>query len=205
MDRRLTPEEWVIALERCGVKLTTAAYWADLFAEYVQDDLFTAGELDVANFVGQILHESSMLEDLEENLNYSAQRLCQVWPSRFPTLESAQPFARNPVALANKVYGGRMGNDETGDGWKYRGRGLIQLTGKDNYRMVEDALGLPLLDQPDLVATRKVALLVAIAWWEKRIPDSALTSVKRVTRLVNGGQHGLAARAALTQIVKDVT
>jgi len=85
----------------------------------------------ICHFLAQCFVESSGFTDAEEDLSYSAKRLTQVWPKRFPTIESAQPYARNPEALANKVYGGRMGNTESGDGWKYRG-GLKQLTGKDN-------------------------------------------------------------------------
>ncbi len=79
-------------------------------------------------------HETgARFEPIEENLNYSAKRLTQVWPSRFPTTGSAAPYANNPEKLANKVYGGRYGNDQPGDGWRYRGRGLVQITFKDNY------------------------------------------------------------------------
>lgn len=87
-----------------------------------------------AMFLAQIMHESGNLSSTEENLNYSAEGLMKTWPSRFPTLDIAQAYARKPEKIANKVYANRMGNrDETsGDGWKYRGAGLIQLTGKDN-------------------------------------------------------------------------
>lgn len=97
--------------------------------------LKTAGLLDKPNrlqfFLAQLGHESSGLTVDEENLDYSAARLMAVWPSRFPTLAAAQPYAHNPRALANKVYGGRLGNIGPDDGWKYRGRGYIQLTGRD--------------------------------------------------------------------------
>ncbi len=89
-----------------------------------------ANKLRVAHFMAQILHESGAFTILDENMNYTAKRMMQVWPSRFKTLASAQPFANNPEKLANKVYGGRMGNVDPGDGWKYHGRGLLQLTGR---------------------------------------------------------------------------
>ena len=96
-----------------------------------------AGILEMANrlqyFLAQLGHESNGLTHKEENLNYSAKRLTEIWPSRFPTLDSAKPFAFNPEKLANKVYGGRMGNTEPGDGYRYRGRGYIQLTGRETY------------------------------------------------------------------------
>ncbi len=189
---------WANTLAALGVRPDTADDWADVFAR-VMDERPFSHDLDVANFLGQVLHESSMLERLQENLNYSAQRLMQVWPRRFPTLASAQPYARNPRALANRVYGGRMGNDGPDDGWLYRGRGLIQVTGKDNYRALEHATGLPLLDEPDLLLDQEQALRASVAWWELNVPDSALRDVERVTRVVNGGINGLDHRRALTR------
>ena len=90
--------------------------------------------LRMAAFIGQCSHESGNFKTLQENLNYSAEGLCRVWPSRFPTLEAAQPYHRNPDKIANKVYGGRMGNgtEETEEGSLYKGRGLIQLTGRSD-------------------------------------------------------------------------
>lgn len=88
----------------------------------------------LAYMLATVFHETGgTMQPVTENLNYSAERLTQVWPSRFPTIASARPFARNPRKLANKVYGGRMGNTGSDDGWRYRGRGLPQITGKTNY------------------------------------------------------------------------
>ena len=188
---------WANTLAAIGVQPVTADDWADTFARVMGERPFS-DDRDAPNFLGQVLHESSMLERLEENLNYSAQRLTQVWPRRFPTLAAAQPFARNPRALANQVYGGRMGNDEPGDGWRYRGRGLIQITGKNNYRLMEHITGMPLLDEPDMLLEQEPALRASIAWWEENVPDSLLGDVSRVTRVVNGGQIGLNHRAQLT-------
>ncbi len=92
-----------------------------------------------AYFLAQVSVESAALSRLEEDLSYSAERLCVVWPSRFKTLSAAQPYARNPEALANRVYSGRMGNTAADDGWRYRGRGLKQLTGKSNYAEYAEA------------------------------------------------------------------
>ena len=188
---------WANILAAIGVRPSTADDWADTFARVMEERPFSSDE-DVPNFLGQVVHESAMLERIEENLSYSAQRLTQVWPRRFPTLAAAQPFARNPRALANQVYGGRMGNDEPGDGWRYRGRGLIQITGKNNYRLMEHITGLPLLDEPDMLLEQEPALRASIAWWEENVPDSLLGDVSRVTRVVNGGQIGLNHRAQLT-------
>lgn len=98
-----------------------------------------------------------------ENLWYrTAARIRQVWPARFPTDASAEPFARNPRALANKVYGGRMGNVNPDDGWTYRGRGLVQLTGRDNYRRVGEALGIDLEHEPDRANDLPIAVAILI-------------------------------------------
>jgi putative chitinase len=101
-----------------------------------------------AAFLANVAHESGECRRTEENLSYSAERLRAVWPGRFPSLDAATPFARAPERLANYVYGNRLGNTAPGDGWKYRGRGLLQLTGKEAFRKAGDALEL------DLVAGR---------------------------------------------------
>lgn len=93
---------------------------------------------------------------VEENLNYSAKRLTQVWPSRFPSLAAATPYANNPQKLANKVYGGRMGNDGPDDGWRYRGRGFVQVTGRDNYAKYG------LADNPDAASQNDAAAHIIV-------------------------------------------
>lgn len=148
-----------------------------------------------AAFIGQCIHESGTFKMLRENLNYSAESLHRVWPSRFPTVESAQPYHRNPDKIANKVYGGRMGNgpEETGEGALYCGRGLIQLTGKDNYRMAGDALGEDLVSSPDLVCGPKYAALTAGWFWNKRGLNKEADAKDYVgmTKKINGGTIGL--------------
>ena len=151
--------------------------------------------LRMAAFIGQCSHESGNFKVLQENLNYSAEGLCRVWPSRFPTLESAMPYARNPDKIADKVYGGRMGNgtEETGEGSLYKGRGLIQLTGKDNYRMASDALGEDLVSSPDLVCGPKYAALTAGWFWNKRglNVEADKKDYTAMTKKINGGVIGL--------------
>ena len=106
----------------------------------------------VRHFMAHLHHESMGFRRLEENLNYTTpERLCAVWPKRFPTVQAAAPYVRNPRALAEKVYGGRMGNVRPGDGWRHRGGGLIMLTGRDNYARAQSWSGLPLLEQPELL------------------------------------------------------
>lgn len=196
---------WAEALTKCGVKPSTAARWAPVFSSEIKPGTFSAGDAELDDFLGQVLHESGMLEKVEESLTYTtAARICAVWPSRFKTAADAAPCVRNPQALANRVYGGRMGNVQPGDGWRYRGRGLLQVTGRDNYATVGRVLGLDLLANPDLLARPDVALRASIAWWERNIPDSALGNVRRITRIVNGGEAGLEHRVALTDKASKV-
>jgi putative chitinase len=153
----------------------------------------------VAAFLAQCGHESGGWTVFEENLNYSAQGLCSIFKKYFPTLESATPYARKPEMIANKVYGGRMGNgpEESGDGWKYRGRGPIQLTGKNNYMqfakdMFEDWENL--FNNPDWVTSdREFALMSAIWFWNKNglNKEADAGDIKTMTRKINGGYIGL--------------
>lgn len=196
---RRSAADWYRILVASQVKPLVAAEWSTVFAEVVMPGSFSLGDQEIDDFLGQVLHESCGLTRLSENLNYSAERLCVIWPSRFPTLESAQPFARNPEALANKVYGKRMGNARPGDGWRYRGRGPIQLTGYENYLIVGDLIGQDLTVVPELMEQPRYALDATIAWWEDRIPDYMIGDPERVSRRVNGGLIGLAEREELTE------
>jgi len=152
-----------------------------------------AGPRRVAAFLATIGHESNGGRALEENLSYSADRVMAVWPGRFPTRESAAAVARNPRALAEVVYMHRLGNAVPGDGWSFRGRGLIQLTGRANYSMAADATGLPLLASPDIAAEPDTAAVIAAWWWaDRRCNDLADAGVVEAwRRRVNGGLTGI--------------
>lgn len=195
-----TTLDWLKILAQLGVKVTTAATWAPIFAEVIQAGTFSAGDSEIDDFLGQVLHESARLEKLEEGLYYKTPgRLMQTWPTRFKSLDDERPYLRNPEALANRVYGGRMGNDNPGDGWRNRGSGLIQITGADNLRAVQKATGIPVYDHPELLRKpTSEALRVCIAWWEGNIPDAIMGNVTKVSKAVNGGTVGLAERKALT-------
>lgn len=151
----------------------------------------------VAHVMAQISHECGAGRDIVENLNYTAARMREVWPSRFPTLASAQPYAGNPQALANKVYNGRMGN-RTGsdDGWNFRGRGGAQTTGRDGYARVKAATGLDVVTQPDLLIDPRHFLLCAVSDFVDCgcLPYAQADDVTGVTRRLNGGTIGLAER-----------
>lgn len=199
------PRDWFSILMRLGVKRATAARWAPVFAEVIKPGTFSQNDSELDDFLGQILHESQHLERLEESLYYKTPgRLMAIWPSWFKSLADEKPYRENPKGLAGKVYGGRMGNVNPGDGWKYRGRGLIQVTGRDNYAALELLLRLDLLSNPDLLLQPAVALRASIAWWEGNVPDAIMGNVARVSKAVNGGTVGLAERVALTDKAREV-
>ncbi len=159
-----------------------------------------AGRLRVAAFLAQVGHESGQLTCLVENLNYSAQALQATWPTRFDAGLAAQ-YARQPELIANAVYGSRLGNTAPGDGWTHRGRGLIQLTGKSNYQRCGDALGLNLLNHPELLEQPANAALAAGWFWSvnglNTLADAG--NFTAITKKVNGGQNGAADRMAIYQ------
>ena len=159
--------------------------------------------LELAHFLSQVNHESAGFTAKVENLNYSADGLLRTFPKYF-NVTTAKQHARKPQAIANRVYANRMGNEVVGDGWKYRGRGYIQLTGKNNYAALNSylkSIGLAdnVLESPDLVET-KYPFLSAAYWWMvnglNQISDngSGEDVVKSVTKRVNGGLNGYAHR-----------
>jgi len=156
-----------------------------------------------AYFIGQCMHESGGFKQLKENLNYSAKGLMATWPSRFPDADIAEKFERNPEKIANKVYAGRMGNTEDGDGAKYIGRGLIQLTGKENYANCGNAIGVDLVANPDLLATPKYAALSAGWFWNRKGLNAFADAddIDTITKRINGGLIGLADRKAKVEMV----
>jgi len=153
-----------------------------------------------AAFIGQCAHESSNFTKLEENLNYSPERLIKVWPSRFPDLVAANKYAHNPQALANKVYAGRLGNNQEGDGWKYHGRGLIQLTGRENYERCGSSLGVDLISNPNWLLDLKYAALSAGWFWNKKGLNELADQQEhgQITKRINGGTLGLDGRLQKT-------
>src|SRR5205085_6750449 len=124
----------------------------------------------------------------------------------FPTVAAAQPYANNPEKLANFVYGGRLGNVNDGDGYKYRGRGFIQLTGRDTYKSIGSMIGVDLVSHPDLAAEPGTAAKIACAFWTSRNINSACDSgdFTQVTQLINGGTNGLADREVWLTKVQTV-
>ena len=176
-----------------------AASMAEVFPTY---EINTP--MRVAAFLAQCGHESGGWTTFQENLMYSAQGLCGTFKKYFPTIESATPYARNPEKIANRVYANRMGNgpEESGDGYRFRGRGPIQLTGKSNYTqfakdMFDDWQNV--IDNPDWVTEDKdFALMSAIWFWNKNKLNVQADAgdIKLMTKKINGGYIGLEDRIA---------
>lgn len=205
-----TPDQWEQILCYLGVKLSTAQRWGAVFADEVKDGTFSKGDADLIDFLPNILHESAMLERMEESLNYTPEALLATFGAHRITPAQAQALGRihgeqaaDQRAIANLVYGGAWGRDKLGniapdDGWTFRGRSPIQITGRANYARVGDLVGQNLVGIPDLLSQPRFALEACTAWWEDRIPDSLLGETTAIRKRVNGGTLGLAEVQALT-------
>jgi putative chitinase len=152
----------------------------------------------VAAFLAQCAHESGGFKALKENLNYKAESLCKVFGKYFPNIDIANQYAHNQEKIANRVYGGRMGNgpEESGDGFKYCGRGLIQLTGKQNYTKFAESIDTPVEEIPEFLGTFEGAIQSACWFWEvnnlNQYADSG--DILTMTKRINGGTIGLEDR-----------
>ncbi|AJD63599.1 TPA: glycoside hydrolase family 19 protein [Pseudomonas aeruginosa] len=166
-----------------------------------------------AAFLAQVGHESGQLTRLVENLNYSARGLAATWPIRYLGADGqpnalAQRLARNPRAIANNAYASRNGNGDeaSGDGWRYRGRGLLQITGRANYRAAGAGLGQPLEQEPELLEQPEFAALSAAWWWASHglneLADRG--EFAAITRRINGGLNGQSERLELWERAKAV-
>jgi len=175
-------------------KMHIGAEWVDALNEtFDKFDISTPARQ--ASFIGQCSHECGNFKTLSENLNYKAETLMKLWKTRFPTIEIANEYARNPKKIANKVYANRMGNrdEASGDGYRFRGRGCIQLTGHANYFHAGQACGEDFVMNPDLVATPKYAAMTAGWFWNthKLNQYADRTDFLMMTKKINGGTIGL--------------
>lgn len=154
--------------------------------------------VEQAEWLAQCGHESAQFGRLTENLNYSPRALMATWPKRFPDLQIAAKYARQPERIANYVYANRMGNGEfgSGDGYRYRGRGLLQITGKENYGTCGVALNLPLLTFPQKLEDPINAARSAGWYWRTRVKNHTPGDIVHSTKIINGGLNGLAERQA---------
>lgn len=205
-------------LEALGVRHALAVQWLPHISQAAHRYQIDALPRRIAAWLATIAHESARLTTTVENLNYSAAGLASTWPARFATRDAAtgrpikiaghyEPsaaahrIARKPVQIANTVYADRLGNgaESTGDGWRYRGRGLIHITGRANYATTGDKLELDLIERPELLEHPHYAALSAAVWWRgnglNQIADTG--DMAAVTRVVNGGLTGLDDRLKL--------
>lgn len=182
-----------------GVKPETAEYWLPAVQSACEEF-----EIDtprrIAAFVAQCAHESAGFRLVLENLNYNAEALVRVWPRLFPNLQMAMAYHRKPEKIANRAYGNRMGNgpEHTGDGWRYRGRGLKQLTGRYNYTKCSQGLGVDFVSSPDLLLQPAHAARSAGWFWSSN-QCAALADAGEfilLTKRINGGLMGLSDRQA---------
>jgi len=169
---------------------------APLEEAFVKYDISTP--VRQACFMGQCAHESGNFKTLQENLNYSAEGLMKTWPSRFATKEIADQYARQPAKIAGKVYNGRLGNTSEEEAAKFLGRGLIQLTGKENYEHCGLGIGVDLLADPTLLLDPRYAALSAGWFWNKKGLNSLAdaSDIETMTKRINGGLIGLDDRKA---------
>lgn len=212
----MTPQ--VKHIVAAGVKQATAEKWADAVSAACQEFGIDTPKR-IAGFLSQCAHESGGFERLQENLNYSAEGMAGIWPKRFAVMgpdgkpvkkdgknqpnKFALALHRKPEMIANVVYSGRMGNGpiESGEGWKYRGRGLKQLTGKSNHSDCSKGLGVDLVDNPDLLLQPTYAARSAAWFWRKNNCNTFADAgdIEGLTKRINGGLIGIADRKARYQ------
>jgi putative chitinase len=188
-----------MSLSNALIALSIDVKWeAPLQAAFNKYDINTPRRQSA--FLGQCAHESGNFKTLQENLNYSAEGLMKTWPSRFPTKEVADQYARNPAKIAGKVYNGRLGNTSEEEAAKYLGRGLIQLTGKENYERCGSAIGVDLVNEPTLLVEPNHAAMSAGWFWNKKGLNELADQQEhgQITKRINGGTLGLDDRIAKT-------
>lgn len=172
-------------------------YWYDALNQILPDYEINTPHR-VAAFIAQCAHESGNFRFLQENLNYRAASLMKTWPRHFPTMEIASQYERQPQKIANRAYANRMGNGDeaSGDGWRYLGRGLIQLTGKNNYTFFAGSLGIDVEEASEYLQTFEGAVQSACFFWETNNLNQWADKgdILTLTKRINGGTIGLEDR-----------
>lgn len=162
--------------------------------------------LRLAHFFAQLKHESN-LKPISENLNYSQERLLQIFPKYFNSI-TAKQYARKPQAIANRVYANRMGNGDeaSGDGWKFRGKGFIQITGLNNYKQLSQDTKVDYINNPDLLLNEADSMISALWYWNKIKANSLAdnNNIEAITKAINGGYNGLEDRKINLQYYKSI-
>ena len=198
---------WHVLLGKLAPKAVTTVVEAFPTVSAVFCDFNIDTPLRQSHFLAQALHETGFFTRIIENLNYSAQGLRKTWPNRFPDDDVAKKYAHNAEAIANKVYArADLGNTSPGDGWKYRGRGVFQLTGKANYVTFGELSQLPLVAQPELALASRYLFRIAALFWTKhnlsRFADQ--DDLDTITRRINGSTRTVPERAEVLATVKGV-
>lgn len=181
-------------LEKILPKNTQVKQWYEALVKILPEyDITTVDR--VAAFLAQCGHESAGFTAVQENLNYGASGLMSTFKKYFPSQDLANSYARQPERIANRVYANRMGNgnESSGDGWRYRGRGLIQLTGKNNYTAFANAVGIPLDQITEYLQTTEGCVRSACWFWQTNKLNQYADSgdILTLTRRINGGTHGI--------------
>jgi putative chitinase len=190
-------KEFLIESKLCGA--SAADKWVSAINETLEKYNISTPE-QIAGFLAQCSHESAHFTMVKENLNYSWEALRRVFPKYFPLDEVAMQYNRNPEKIANRVYADRMGNgpESSGDGFKYCGRGLIQLTGKNNYQAFSTYIDIPeIMDDPSMVEGPELAVLSAGWFWHTNKLNDKAGDIKALTKAINGGFIGLDDRTKL--------
>lgn len=195
---------WTIYLAKAGVKPAQVSAWSPAFTAALQPDAFGQGRSELVEFLVQVLHETAYLRRLSENLNYSVYGLLTTFGAKRISEEQAKRVGRidgvqaaNQAAIANIVYGGNwgrinLGNTEEGDGWRFKGSGMIQTTGRANFTYLSKTTGIDVLTDPDkLQVPGPDAVICAVAQWKKLVKPSALASEVETRRAINGGTLGI--------------
>jgi len=191
-----------------GLNKNDCDYYYEALNEVMQEYQINT-PLRISHFLAQILHESGHFKYKSENLNYSAAGLRKTFPKYFTNDVIANQYARKPEKIANRVYANRMGNgnEASDDGFAFRGRGLIQLTGKDNYTKCGQDLNIDLVKNPDLITSDPVTCVKTACWfWNKNKLNTYADNddIKTITRKINGGVNGLDSRTLICNIAKGV-
>lgn len=185
-----------------GCTLDVAQKWVK-FANSTMERFEINTPVRQAHFLSQYAHETGQFMRMSENLNYSAEGLLATFPTHF-TKDEVKKFERHPMAIASRVYANRYGNgnEESGDGWLYRGRGWCQLTFKDNYKAFSDAVGIDFVANPDLLLTPGYAAMVGGWYWRSHGCNSMadMGEIRGITKAINGGYNGLDTRIARLEV-----
>ena len=188
-------------------KLGIGAEWVEPLNDTFQRFNISTKE-EQACFIGQFSYESNHFRDLSENLNYKPETLMRLWPKRFPTMDEAMKYAHKPELIANHIYANRMGNrdEASGDGWRFRGSAICQLTGHDNFFHAGKALGVDLVANPDLARTPKYAAPIGGWFWSthgcNRLAEAK--DYNGLTKVINGGLFGADQRIAVMKQAEQV-